>query len=138
MLAPREVTGDFEERVQHYRFKRAEGILPILGTVVGLDPIKKMNWVTKKVETWQPIFDALQRDDFPSQVSLLIARWTGTAKHNHLARSLPPEVTRQAFQWLDKTTKSCVEKRLDLTFEKFSDLCSTSTVPRWCGVYQRG
>jgi len=112
---------DIQQRLLGYQFKQADGVLPLLGTVVGRDTVKKMNWVNKKVESWQPIFDVLQGEDFPSQVSLLIARWTGTAKHNYLARSLPAEVTCKAFQQLDETTKSCVEKRLDLSFASFSD-----------------
>ena len=109
------------ERVQHYQFKKSSGLLPLLGTAVGTTANKKMHWVKTKVQSWQPIFDILAREDFPAQLSLLIARWTGTAKPNHLARSLAPEVTRSALEWLDKTTQKCVETRLDLTFNGFSD-----------------
>jgi len=54
-------------------------------------------------------------------VSLLITRWMSTAKPNFLTRSLPPMATRLALEWLDKTTQQCVEKRLNLTFDHFSD-----------------
>jgi hypothetical protein len=121
VLMPKEETASVTEFVQRYQFKQAKGILPLLGTVVGLDTNLKMNWIRSKIQSWQPIFDILASEDIPSQVSLLITRWMGTAKPNFLARSLPPVVSRLALEWLDKATQKCVEKRLDLTFEKFSD-----------------
>jgi len=121
VLVPKESTAFIEESLQRYQFKKAQGVLPLLGTAVGLDTLKKQAWAREKIDSWLPIFDILAKDDFPAQVSLLIARWTGTAKPNYLARSLPPEVSRPALQKLDKTTQQCVESRLDLSFEGFSD-----------------
>jgi hypothetical protein len=121
VLVPKESTSFVDERVQLHQFKKAVGLLPLLGTAVGTDTTKKMAWVKSKVASWQHIFDILAKEDFPAQVSLMIARWTGTAKPNFLARSLPPEVSRPALQQLDRTTQQCIESRLDLSFEGFSD-----------------
>ena len=106
---------------QQHQFKQVSGTLSVLGTVVGTDFTGKMAWAKDKVMSWQPIFDILASEYIPSQVSLLITRWMGTAKPNFLARSLPPRASRIALELLDRATQKCVETRLDLTFERFSD-----------------
>ena len=105
---PKEETASVTESVQRYQFKQAKGILPLLGTVVGLDTNLKIKWMKSKIQSWQPIFDILASEDIPSQVSLFITRWMGTAKPNFLARSLPPVVSHLALEWLDKATLKCV------------------------------
>ena len=117
VLMPKDKPASVVQMAQQHQFKQVSGTLPLLGTVVGTDFTGKMAWARDKVMSWQPIFDILASEYIPSQVSLLIARWMGTAKPNFFARSLPPRASRIALELLDKTTQKCVETRLDLTFD---------------------
>ena len=81
-------------RLEELRLRVVRGALPLLGTVVGNDAPSLKRWMQDKIDAWKLTLPLLARKELPAQLSLLLARWSMTAKPNFLARSLPPHLTQ--------------------------------------------
>lgn len=62
----------------------------------------------------------MTRKELPIQLSLLLTRYSLTAKPNFLARTLPPHLTHEALRHLDKAVIRAIEDRTQLRFLDFA------------------
>ena len=128
VLAPQKRVDSFDQLARERRLKISKDNLPLLGTVVGRDTQAQRSWVRDSLTLWQRPLQLLQH--LPSQLALLIARTIGTAKVNHIARALPPHTTLGALEQHDRAVQRCVQQRLDLNFEGFSQFVFNQPLSR--------
>jgi hypothetical protein len=102
--------------VEKHGLRLQRGAVPFLGTVVGHDRQAIKQLVTEKVDRWKKALDLLAREEIPTQLALLVARWNITSKPNTLARSLPPNIITDALADYDQAVVRTVEQRLKLSF----------------------
>ena len=96
------------------------GALPLLGSVVGTEHNDLRHWAKGEIDSWKKTLQMMARKELPVQLSLLLTRWTITAKPNSLARTLPPQITQDLLDDLDRTVIRAVEDRTRLRFEDFA------------------
>jgi hypothetical protein len=94
--------------------------LSLLGSVVATEQVHARKWAEDEVKSWEKALSMMARKELPVQLSLLLMRWSLTAKPNFLARTLPPHLTHDALQHLDKVVIGAVEDRTQLRFDGFA------------------
>ena len=66
------------------------GAMETLGSIVGFDEDKINKWLDNRVDSFDPFFDLLSRDDFHVQTAMLLLRQSAAPSLGHLARVIPP------------------------------------------------
>ena len=112
--------GEFKEELQQTIQRHGltlRGAFPLLGTVVGnnIDEMQKL--VNEKVEGWKKALQLLAYEEIPTQLALLVGRWTMTLKPNMLARSLPPSITTRPLADFGEAVVKTMEQRLRLSLQ---------------------
>ena len=102
--------------VSKHGLRAQKGALPLLGSVVGHDRSEMKKLVDEKVKGWEKALALLAHEEMPTQLALLVGRWTMTHKPNMLARSLPPSITAQPLADFGEAVIKTMEERLKLTF----------------------
>jgi len=87
-----EVSEELQNTINQHGLHIQRGATPLLGTVVGTDENEIQKLVVEQMETWKKALELLACEELPTQLSLLIGRWTMTAKPSALTRSLPPNI----------------------------------------------
>lgn len=92
-------------------FQLDRGTTRVLGSPVG-DPTKCAEWVQKKVDGWGLFWARLRSDFLRPATALQLLEKCGNVKFEHLAKSLHPDVTREAAGTFDdeviKTAKQAL------------------------------
>ena len=83
--------------------------------MVGNDVDEMQKFVNDKVTGWKNALGLLAHEEIPTQLALLVGRWTMTAKPNMLARSLPPTITTQPLGEFGEAVVRTMEQRLKLS-----------------------
>jgi hypothetical protein len=108
---------ELQNMINQHGLHVQRGATPLLGTVVGTDENEIQKLVVEQVETWKKALELLACEELPAQLSLLIGRWTMTAKPNALIRSLPPNIINAPLADFGETVLKTMEERLKLRLE---------------------
>ena len=84
---------------------------------VGTDENEIQKLVVEQMETWKKALELLACEELPTQLSLLIGRWTMTAKPSALTRSLPPNIINKPLADFGEAVLKTMEERLKLRLE---------------------
>ena len=99
-----------------HRLAHVKGAVELLGTIVGRDALHIEQFVEDKFRSWGPTLELMLSKRMPAQVTLLLARSLGCQRAVYLLRSLPPDLTFTAADFLDDKVKNIVGSKLDLKF----------------------
>ena len=80
VLTGLEAVDGLEQQIEAHGFRKQEGALPLLGTVVGTDRKRMLQLVEEKVGQWKKTLALLAYEQIPTQLALLVGRWMMTAK----------------------------------------------------------
>ena len=69
------------------------GVMPLVGSCIGLDDDARRDWVTAKVKETIPLLNNLLHPSISIQAAVIFLRTSVFAHLNYLLRSLPPAVT---------------------------------------------
>ena len=120
VLVSPSIDPDTQNALFHRGLELVQNSLPLLGSVVGIEHDHLRNWAEEEVQSWQKTLSMMARKELPVQLSLLLTRWTLTAKPNFMARTLPPGLTLNALKRLDKAVIETIQNRTQLRFEDFA------------------
>jgi len=110
-----EFNEELQERIKRHGLRTQQGALPLLGLVVGNNVGEIQKLVDEKVDGWKDALKLLAYEEIPTQLALLVGRWTMTAKPNMLARSLPPSITTKPLHDFGEAVVRTMEQRLKLS-----------------------
>ena len=112
-----EVSEELQNTINQHGLHIQRGATPLLGTVVGTDENEIQKLVVEQMETWKKALELLACEELPTQLSLLIGRWTMTAKPSALTRSLPPNIINKPLADFGEAVLKTMEERLKLRLE---------------------
>ena len=83
-----QVPGSVEDWTNSHRIPLLRGAVPLLGSVVGLDPVLRQESASKRVQSMEPFFQALLHPLFTTQATILLGCAPYPSSTLHAARSL--------------------------------------------------
>ena len=78
------------------------GAVPLLGSMVGLDPLRRQQSASDRVKSMEPFFQARLHPLFTTQATLLLLRVCALPKFNFTCRTLSPRVISTACAAFDR------------------------------------
>ena len=97
-----QVSGTGEDWTTSHRIPLLRGAVPLLGSMVGLDPVLRQESASKRVQSMEPFFQALLHPLFTTQASILLLRVCALPKLNFTCRTLPSKLTLPACAAFDE------------------------------------
>ena len=98
------------------------GAVPLLGSMVGQDPVLRQRFAADKVAALAPFFSALAHPRFTAQAAFILLRVCALPKFNFLCRTLPPRLTSAACAAFDKSVLNAAVSILHLERDSLSAL----------------
>ena len=65
-----------QEKIAQRGLRPQKGAIPLLGSVVGNDVNEIQRLVNEKVDGWKKALELLAHEEIPTQLALLVGRWT--------------------------------------------------------------
>ena len=90
------------------------GAVPLLGSMVGLDPLLRQQSASDRVKSMEPFFQALLHPLFTTQATFLLLRVCALPKLKFTCRTLPSRLTSTACAAFDKLVLSAATTTLRL------------------------